>query len=157
MYPIPPSDVLKLLHYVAVPRHSTEMISCLTHTDGFVSHAVLMTMITVVFYDHYFENQVFFVVYQIVMLYLRSSWLVWVAQSFIEIYNGKETLLLLFIISRCCIFRCVCFQEMQQSMNMLNPNKQNMPDLSEMAASFFGGGKKPTPKSKAVKSGLKKH
>ena len=72
----PPSDVLKLLHYVAVPGHSTEMISCLTHTDGFVSHAVLMTMITVVFYDHYFENQVFFVVYQIVMLYLRSSWLV---------------------------------------------------------------------------------
>ena len=40
---------------------------------------------------------------------------------------------------------------MQSQMNMLNP-KQNLPDVSEMLAGFFGGGttKKPT-KSKPVK------
>ncbi len=47
---------------------------------------------------------------------------------------------------------------MQQSMNFLQPNKQNMPDLSEMAANFFGSApKKPASKAKPSKPGSRKH
>jgi len=39
-------------------------------------------------------------------------------------------------------------REMQQSMNALQPNTANMPDMAEMMTSIFGGGA-PTPKKKS--------
>ena len=39
---------------------------------------------------------------------------------------------------------CVSYlQEMQQQMSFLNNPKQNMPDMSELFTSWFGGGQQP--------------
>jgi len=57
------------------------------------------------------------------------------------------------------MIKMLCFtQEMQQSMNMLQP-QQNLPDAAEMLTKWFGGGagssdaaKKSTTKSRAVRN-----
>lgn len=59
------------------------------------------------------------------------------------------------------LMKMLCFmQEMQQSMNMLQP-QQNLPDAAEMLTKWFGGGaggsssdgaKKSTAKSRAVRN-----